>query len=259
MLSLFLGLAFGAPDFSTALKEMSGKKVEYSASLGEGKGAFDQSPQYIGDTVNCMTWMQGVIAYAYGDTEEQRVLYLDSLRYYGDTISFGTRKHYVDRWLELEPKPLIPLKTDICKADIIGSVNLDLIRFKQNHSFQGKLFQEEKSQFGLDALSSARMGDCLSSLPAGFYALFFVANASYLKTWGKHGAMGQVHSMIVEKTDVIRIHHASIDFGKVQVENWSALSERLETVAQSFTIYSFASEWEPKTMKVMSTETQGKR
>ena len=110
MLSLLLGLAFAAPDFSTALKEMSGKKVAYSTSLGEGEGAFDPSSRYIGDTVNCMTWMQGVIASAYGETEQQRMQYLDSLRYYGDTISFGTRKHYVDRWLALESEPLITIK-----------------------------------------------------------------------------------------------------------------------------------------------------
>lgn len=254
MLSLFWGWAIAAPDFSTALKEMSVKKVEYSASLGEGEGEFDPSPRYIRDKVNCMTWMQAVIASAYGKSEQERMLYLDSLRYYGNTVSFGTRKHYVDRWLALEPEPLISVKTDSCKFDIIGSVGLELNRFKQNHSYQGELYQEEHRMFGLDVLSSARMSDCLSSLDNGFYALFFVANSTYLEIWGKHGSMGQVHSMIVEITDVIRIHHASIDFGKVQIEDWSDLSTRLESVAQGYTIYAFAPEWTPKTMTAMSID-----
>lgn len=249
MLSLLLGLAFAEPDFTGALREMREKKVEISreASLGEGQGTFDSNSREIGNKVNCMTWMQGVIAEAYGDTPERTQAYLDSLRYYGDTISFGTRKHYIDRWLALEPAPLIPVLLESCQPNMIGSVQLDLTRFKQNHNYQGRLFAEDKSQFSLDFLTPDKMDSCLMTLPEGYYALFFVANEQYLKHWGKHGSMGQVHAIIIEKNEKILVHHASIDFNKVVTEEWIGFHKRILSVAEGYTIFGFDPAWQPKT------------
>lgn len=248
MLILLLGLAAAEPDFASALKTMRDKRVSYSikASLGEGDGHFDSNPRTIGDTVNCMTWMQGVIAEAYGETPELTQSYLDSLRYYGDTTSFATRKHYIDRWLALEPEPLISTREDSCKPNTIGAIQLDLPQFKQNHRYEGVLFAEEQSQLPLDFLTPDKMTTCLSSLSAGYYALFFVANEEYLKIWGKHGAMGQVHSIIIEKNEKILVHHASIDFHKVVTEEWAGFNRRISAVAQGYTIFAFDPSWQPK-------------
>ena len=253
MLVLFLAFAFAEPDFSSALKEISTKKVEYSSSLGEGEGAFDSRPRAVTDEINCMTWMQAVIASAYGKTPDMSQSYLDSLRYYGDTISFGSRKHYIDRWLALEPAPLMPINSSDCKADVIGSVTLDLIRFKKNHNYQGELFSEDRFVFSLDFLSPEKTTSCLQALPEGYYALFFVANEDYLRHWGKHGSMGQVHSIIVEKNEEIRIHHASSDFGKVVVEDWASFNQRILVVTQGYTIFSFDPNWTPKPNMNFST------
>lgn len=257
MLSLLVSLAFAEPDFEAALKEMREKKVEYTASLGEGEGSFDPNPRVIGDKVNCMTWMQGVVAAAYGDTPEETQAYLDSLRYYGDTISFGTRKHYIDRWLALEPDPLIPLTIDSCKPNTIGAVKLGLTRFKQNHNYQGELFAAEKSVFSLDFLTPEKTTSCLEALPEGYYALFFIANEDYLRHWGKHGSMGQVHSIIIEKNEKILVHHASIDFNKVITEEWKGFHKRIEVVTQGYTIFAFDPNWQPKAE--MKLAPQGKR
>ena len=167
MLIFLAVVAFAEPDFARALEAMRDKKVDYRSSLGEGEQAFDPRPRMIQDTINCMTWMQGVIASAYGETPKEVAQYLDSLRYYGDTISFGTRKHYIDRWLALEPAPLLVVQQESCRPNVIGSVALDLQRFKKNHGYREEMFVEDRAQFSLDFLTPERMGSCLSSLPRG--------------------------------------------------------------------------------------------
>ena len=75
--------------------------------------------------------------------------------------------------------------------------------------------------------------------------MFFVGNERYMDKWGKYGQMGQVHSMIVEKSETILVYHASVDKQRVVAESWPALSERLAPVALGYTIYGLTEHWVP--------------
>ena len=246
MIIALLSSAVAQPNMQEALEVFQQKKVDYSSHLGEGEGHFDSASRAIDSNINCMTWLQGVLAYAYGTNEEQRQAYLDSIRYYDSTISFGTRKHYVDRWLYLEPHPLIPYRSTSCAPDQSSVLSLDRKRFAENNGYTGSFYQENQFNIPVEYHSTESMNTCLRDLEEGYYVLFFLANDAYLQIWGKHGAMGQVHSLIVERNTGIQIHHASMDYGKVVTEEWSVLRDRLSVVSKGYTLYRLDPLWVPK-------------
>ena len=245
MLALLLSLVRADPNVEMALQKSESFSVEYSSHLGEGDGYWDGASREVIDTVNCMTWLQWVLAKAYAPSEDELGLYLDAIRYYEGIVSFANRKHYVDRWTMLEPGPLQKVHSDTCTADSSSEIRLELERFRKNHSYSCTLYREEVSLLTIDFLTTERMQSCVDSLQEGYYVVFFIGNDKYMQRWGKHGTMGQVHSMILEKKEEAQIHHASVDFGKVVSEDWVSLAKRLQNVSRGYTIYALDPSWQP--------------
>ena len=243
MLIFWVLSAWAAPDLSRALNQSTLFEVRYSAGLGEGKGHFDSMPRSVDGTVNCMTWLQWVLASAYAADESQQARYLQDIRYYDSVVSFGTRKHYIDRWVALDPTPLVPLNNERCRPDVLGYVTLETDLFKEKHGYTCPLYEDSQRQFPVESLTRGKMTDCLKALPEGYYVLFFVGSDLYMERWGKYGKMGQVHSMIVQKAEEVTVYHASVDKQRVVTETWPQLSERLESVALGYTIYGLTDSW----------------
>lgn len=250
-----MALAWGRPDVENALKESQNQKVLYSSHLGEGLESFDPADRFNIEQVNCMTWLQWVLARSYVERPTDLPQYLDGIRYYNAEISFGTRKHYVDRWVLLDPAPLKEIALPVCQGAQSKVIHLDLQYFKDNHHFQCDLYQPQFDTFEISYLSPLEMTACMHQLTDGFYVLFFVGNDQYLKYWGKNGEMGLVHSMILEKNPQgLWVHHASVDKGAVVKEPWQELQSRLANVAQGYRIYGLMDEWSPRSMtKIQDT------
>jgi hypothetical protein len=245
----FAAKAFADPNVEVAIQESKSFSVEYSSHLGEGDGSWDSASREVVQTVNCMTWLQWVIARSYAHDSREIDVYLDAVRYYDNTISFANRKHYVDRWILLEPEPLQKMETTSCQTDAKKDVLLELDKFRSNHGYSCNLYQEDVSNIMVEYLTPEKMQQCVNSLEDGYYVVFFIGNEKYMKRWGKHGMMGQVHSMILEKKDTAYIHHASVDYGKVVTEDWDDLANRLKNVSQGYTIYSLDPNWRPDPQK----------
>lgn len=232
-----------------ALAESQEKTVRYRSHLGEGEGYFDPASRWNVDEVNCMTWLQWVLARNYAPTPEDVPVYLDSLRYYGTEISFAHRKHYIDRWVNLEPEPLKPIENPLCQANSSKTVNLPLDSFLEHHKYMCSLYAEEQRQFTISYMSTSAMHSCIPALDDGYYVLFFVASDAYLARWSPYGEMGLVHSMILEIKDTqYSVHHASVDKKAVVTEDWFELSKRLDNVAIGYTIYDIAPTYTAKQM-----------
>ena len=110
--SVFAEPADGAVEFNLRLEKAIAQskdniRIELQDMRGEGEGAWDSDPRVPTNTLNCMTWLQWVLALAYMPETPQ--LALDAIRYYNSEPYFATRKHYIDRWLMLEPGPLQPI------------------------------------------------------------------------------------------------------------------------------------------------------
>ena len=58
--------------------------IELSDMLGEGEGGWDSDPRVPSASLNCMTWLQWVLAMAYRPTDLSG---LDAIRYYNSEVS----------------------------------------------------------------------------------------------------------------------------------------------------------------------------
>src|SRR5215218_8871341 len=57
-------------------------QVVYQDVLGEGPGSWDPDPRYPNGQVNCLTWLQLVLAEAYGHDPQEKLQVMDRLRYF---------------------------------------------------------------------------------------------------------------------------------------------------------------------------------
>ena len=80
---------------AAAIEQTRDLQVVYTDPLGEGPFHFDPDPLLPGDQIDCMTWLQWVLALAYAGPDGDPALWLQALRYYRSTIGFDTRKHYI--------------------------------------------------------------------------------------------------------------------------------------------------------------------
>jgi Protein of unknown function (DUF1460) len=66
-------------------------------ALGEGEeGVFDKEPFYRTDAFDCMTFVNTVLALAYGTNEASFMTTLKRLQYYNKRVSYFNRKHFTE-------------------------------------------------------------------------------------------------------------------------------------------------------------------
>jgi len=76
-----------------------------SDPLGEGRGAaIDPDPMYRFDALDCMTYVEVVMALASSKDEAEFKENLRDIRYFGGVPSYFTRKHFFEHWLPANEK-----------------------------------------------------------------------------------------------------------------------------------------------------------
>ncbi len=235
------------PQFKEAIEGSKAFPVNAHDALGEGAGCFDSDSRYTPKTVNCQIWLQWTLSTAYANGSDSKFRhYMDALRYY-DGVSFGKRKHFVDRWVLYQPEPLVPLTPLSCQTDRSVDRLLNLRQFRQNSGYSLPLFEESESgveRHVIAYMSTARTNECLQSLSDGWYVGFFVASPVWIERWSTIGDFGLVHGMIFEKEGVsITVHHASMDAKRVVSESWEQFHQRLNSVSMGYRLFALTPDW----------------
>jgi hypothetical protein len=212
--------------------------------LGEGEGAWDDDPRYPTDTLNCMTWLQWVLALSYMPESPKPAM--DAIRYYNSQPAFATRKHFIDRWTALEPGPLNPISNNFSGAKT-KSVTLDLNRLSESRKYPCELSAPMETNITFGYLPSSDFLAVLPELEPGWYVVFPVAKAVYYtELYPASGAMGQVHSMLLDvRKGEPKIWHASIDYGSVVSEHPKEFAHRMRELVDGFAVYSLDQHWLP--------------
>jgi len=237
---------------ASALEEHSAAVVVQDDVLGEGPDGWDSDPRYPKNSTNCITWVQQVISSAYADTPSSRRRAMDALRYYGSTVSFGTRKHFVDRWIALEPGPLVPLLHAGCAPDEYHHVQLDLDRFAAARGYSCPLFEPSSDTVDFQYLSPRATTRCAASLPPGHYIVFPVASRMYLRIHNESGPMGQVHGAVLTvEGGHATISHASVDRGYVETLPLSDYIASMQGGHEGYTLYTLDPAWTPPALPPM--------
>jgi len=236
-----------------AIMESSGLDVTYKDHLGEGSGHWDQDPRYTEGEVNCMTWLQYVLAEVYTTDEDEKTRVMDTLRYYGGKVGFSFRKHYIDRWTELEPGPLSKITLLACEPDRTKKIELELDMFSRKIGYSCPLFRMDSKRFSIQFMTRQKILDCVRTLEPGYYVTFAVASNNYLKKYcGFSGPMAQVHGGVVEiqrlkarneKGRETIFHHASISNGQVVTLPLGEYLRSMKNLHVGYTIYRLEPEW----------------
>ncbi len=218
-------------------------QVVYRDVLGEGPGHWDDDPLVPAQEVNCLTWIQIVLAHAYGGERGVEEC-LRTLRYYGGVISFGTRKHFIDLWTTLDPGPLKPLAGGACVPDRVFEVTLDPQGWLDHLGFPCPSFEAAR-RVRISAYSAEALQTCLDALAPGIYLSFPVANQRYLASFGQFtGPMIQVHGLFLERGENgTLVHHASFAQRAVIRMGLPRFLLRFGDVFQGYALYRLDENW----------------
>lgn len=197
------------------------QKVQYADMLGEGFGHFDSDPRINWQEVNCTTWWQQVIAKGYAHNQREELEILDRIRYFDGVVGFGTRKHFLDRALDIDPAPLINIDTQeylLCLPDMSKSVELNLSLFTKNQKYSCPLYKADQIHTSFSYFSPNALLACTSQLPDGIYVVFPIAMDEYISVWGQQsGPMGRVHGLILnQEGGTSQVYHASVEKERIQ-------------------------------------------
>ena len=223
-------------------------QVEYSDLLGEGPGSWDPDPRTPAGQVNCLTWLQYILASAYARKPEDLMPALDSIRYHEGIVSFAYRKHFVDRWTSLSTGPLRAVDIQECLPDRKQHVKLDLNRFKKSTGYLCSLYAENQRTFDIDFLSIDRLNSCTKSLVPGHYVMFGIASEKYLKRYGRlSGPMAQVHAFLLQiagdRSKQPVVFHASVSKGMVIRETLSQMIDNQSGLHLGYSLYRLDATW----------------
>jgi len=248
-----------------AILESSKFDVTYKDDLGEGPGKWDPDPRYPDEEVNCMTWLQYVLAEAYATNDDEKLNVMDALRYYGGNVGFSLRKHYIDRWTKLEPGPLSLIESPGCKPNGTRNIDLQLDHFVRKIGYSCPLYRMEARRFSVKFMDRRRVLDCVNGIQPGYYIMFAVASRHYLEIYGGYsGPMAQVHGVILEISDSragngehneVVVHHASTSNGQVVMISMNEYLKSMRKLHMGYTIYGLDPYWKfPQKSKLSTTD-----
>lgn len=259
LLLISLAFAEGPDEFSTridrALEQSLGMKINLKDMLGEGEGGWDNDPRRPSDTLNCITWLQWLLALTYDFDNPNSTL--DAIRYYEAQPSFATRKHYIDRWLMLEPGPLRPLAQQ-CEGSKVHSIQLELDKLTTSRGFTCDLSHPFATRFEFSYLPTNAFLSCVPELKSPWYVVFPIAReVYYTDLYPAAGPMGHVHAMVLDNRELeAKLWHASIDFAKVLSEAPKDFASRMERLIIGFAVYELDPNWAPKAPSEMLPSTK---
>ncbi len=255
-----------------ALESTRPIKVVYQDVLGEGPGSWDPDPRYPDGQVNCLTWLQLVLAETYGHNPQEKLQVMDRLRYFDGHPGFGFRKHFIDQWTALDPQPLRPVDFGFCPSSAVQPfhLSLDPAFFAQKINYQCPLYHQDRRAVDLQLVPGQGLAQCAGLLPEGYYVMFPVASDRYLKKYGAFsGPMAQVHAVLLavkappgvppESRDAaeFKVYHASISSGKVIETELGSYVLHMWNLYRGYVLYSLAPDWDWQARPPMDDE--GKR
>ncbi|MEW6055459.1 MAG: N-acetylmuramoyl-L-alanine amidase-like domain-containing protein, partial [Bdellovibrionota bacterium] len=230
--------------------EAIAKSMHYEVTLedvlGEGVGGWDADPRHPKDTVNCMIWLQLVLAEIYGANPAEKALVLDKIRYYFGRPAFSLRKHYIDHWLSVEPEPLRKVNLNKCGFPYYQHVTLDIDAFLKHRKFSCPLYEMDENKFELQYVNAEGVLRCQKTLPRGHYILFAVPSEQYAQLYLREtGPMGLVHAMIlrISTNQEPLIYHASTSAKKVLEEPLPVFLERMKNLHRGYVFYQLDPDW----------------
>ena len=212
--------------------------------LGDEDG-YDNDPMQVTTHVNCMVWLQWVLAryytylehgYNINSIETNHAKYLNEIRYFQEPYTFGNRIHYVDRWIFVGENYLVPNSS--CQRSKTKSISLPLKDFFMTKGWDGDIYVPQANTIIFPYSTNAEFLDCVYyHLPDGFYLVFPVANEEYKHRWNISGDIGLVHSMILEVDSVNKkLWHASIDMEKVLAERPEDFVNRISHLIDGYVV-----------------------
>lgn len=243
--------------FARAIRAHRGLRVVKEDVLGEGAGAWDPDPRYPVDAVNCLTWLQLLLCEVYAGGGD-RIAVMDRVRYYGGHVAYGTRKHFLDHWLALEPAPLRRIPVGHLPQCRRGAVELDFGHFKEFHRYPCRLYREDVTKIEYDYLTLDGMLEFVPVLRPGYYVAFAAAKARYLELFGKgSGPMGLVHSLVIhvgetaeggadagDHTAGAEVFHASTLLGAVTRVGLAEYLESMWSVFDGYALFDLDPSWD---------------
>jgi hypothetical protein len=256
--------------FGEAMQATLKRNVEYLDVMGEGPGAWDEYPRYAAGDVNCMTWVQLLIAEIYSKGLEDKTPVMDRIRYYDGNVGFSLRKHFVDQWVAFDPGPL---KRVVLPKDAVTEhmqVEINTKHFVDYHKFACPLFKMDQTKFEWEYVPRLQVESYFKKLPVGYYIMFAVASETYIKRFGKSsGPMGLVHAIVVQvkpstngseptSAEIIS-SHASTSNHKVMVHTLASYIEEMQKPHLGYVIYELDPNWDyRKTSNITSTNEVAK-
>jgi hypothetical protein len=236
--------------------------------LGEGEGAWDPDPRYPTATVNCIVWLELIIAEIYGwdhdqetklhimdrirwdHDQETKLHIMDRIRYYGGHVAYGLRKtHYIDLWLMVEPEPLLRIRLTGLPGYTRGFIKVRKQQFKTFHAYDGRLYREEVDAFDIDYITAEGLVNCVKNLAPGYYIGFGVAGPYYLSLYGQgQGPMGLVHSLVIKVNESSDgeavVYHASTVSGKVNEVPLAEYVAGMSSLFHGYALFELDPNWD---------------
>ena len=232
-------------------------RVVYEDLLGEGPGAWHSRERYPTSQVNCMIWLQLVLAEAYGwfGGQSGKQLAMDCLRYYGGHVGFSMRKHYLEQWLAFDPGPLQPISLHkLCSTRRHSSV-IEPKVFLARREFELPLYQMERTAFETEYVSMSQMRSLSELLSPGFHVMFAVPTKFFFEMFADRcGPLGLVHCTFLEvggwrstepalTLSRCTVHHASVLLGEIVSEPLEVYLEKSGHIHQGYIVCELNPEW----------------
>ena len=256
-----------------ALARTRGLKVVYQDVLGEGPGSWDPDPRYPAREVNCITWLQLLLAETYGSTPDEKHAILDRIRYFDGRIGFGFRKHFTDQWTAIDPMPLRQVDFRSCPSGNVQSykLELDTEMFQKNIKFECPLYHMDRAAVELDLVPPHGLVQCGDRLAEGYYVIFPVASDRYLQKYGGFsGPMAQVHAVLLEVPPAapagapleardpgrFKVYHASISRGQVVETELAPYLLHMWNLYRGYVVYELVPGWDWRATPAMNDEAK---
>ncbi len=233
-LSLLLVLQAAANPVPAADKLLGAKYVV--SPLGEGEG-YDPDPRYRTDAFDCLTFVETAIAMTIAPGAVEKTL--DTIRYEGDTISYGERNHVMEaQWLPNNVKKGV--LRDVTRqygGDSVVTVK-KVLGDEQWEAKEGKGLKldrehQARGEFSIDVIPARVALEKLKAAPEGTVVVVVRADRPRLVTRISHVGF------LLQKKKGPHMRHASRTFGHVVDEALASYLDRNLSFAK-WTVEGFA-------------------
>jgi len=210
--------------------------------------------------VNCLVWIQLVLAESFAEEPRDRELCMDAVRYFEGVPAFGMRKHFVDHWISVEWEPIDAALPVEGLPTASAEVTLDFEHFKRSHRYPGELYREDLTRHRFRYATGPALVDWAREQPDCLYLMFGVAGRAYLERYGaRSGPMGQVHGMFLDVHEDGRrcmVHHASTKLGRVASLDLSQYVDRMQAIYDGYAVYRLLEAWDYRRRSAVSAAAE---